>query len=263
MIRILLTLLAGLAIASSAWAQNSSTGSFKAADGSSVTVSASTISGLGTQTLVLTGSASVKSVNSGTKTNFEAEGKKMTVVFFQKPGAKAAAPGVGAIKSADITGSVKMVSSMIDPATGARTTTTITGDKATYDGPTQMAHVTGNVKMVSDNPAMFQSLAVMTGDKAATGVRTTTTITGDKATYDGLTQMAYVTGNVKMISDNPTMFQSPAVMTGDKATINLKPNIGPDDARFSIESSPGLSRIEVTPSESALRAIKQKAQDKK
>ena len=81
----------------------------------------------------------------------------------------------------------------------------------------------------------------------ASGNVTVTTATADHATYDGATEKAVLDGNVRVISEDPTMFAQPAVMTGDKATVNLARNLRPDQFRFKIESHPGLSRIEVTP----------------
>ena len=59
--------------------------------------------------------------------------------------------------------------------------------------------------------------------------------------------MAYLTGNVKIVSENPAMFAEPSVMTGDEAVVNLKPNLGPEEFSFSIKSSSGASKVEVTP----------------
>ena len=81
----------------------------------------------------------------------------------------------------------------------------------------------------------------------STGTLVKTTATSTSATYDGKERTAYLKGNVKIVNENPAVFDGPAVMTGDEATINLKPKLGPDEPLFSIKSSPGVSRIEVTP----------------
>ncbi len=81
-----------------------------------------------------------------------------------------------------------------------------------------------------------------------TGATVRTVATSKTATYDGVAQMAYLKGDVKVTNENPAIFQGPAVMTGDEATINLKSNIGPDEVRFRIRSNPpGVSTIEATP----------------
>lgn len=74
-----------------------------------------------------------------------------------------------------------------------------------------------------------------------------TTATADSATYSGDEQKAYLLGNVKIVNDNPAEYDEPPVMTGDKAMVNLKPNLGPDDVRYKIESTTGLSSVEATP----------------
>jgi len=81
----------------------------------------------------------------------------------------------------------------------------------------------------------------------ANGVISKTTATADSADFDGATNLAHLVGNVKITNDNPALFAEPAVMVGDKATVNLAPNPGPDDFRFRVESSPGVSSITVTP----------------
>ena len=89
---------------------------------------------------------------------------------------------------------------------------------------------------------------VYTVKDKATGNRTITTATADNATYNGATQTACLVGNVKIVSDDPLHFEEPAVMTGDRATLVIKPT-GPD---VRVESdSPKLSRIEATPKKEA------------
>lgn len=79
------------------------------------------------------------------------------------------------------------------------------------------------------------------------GTPVKTVATADDAKYNGMDKIAYLTGNVKITNENPSLFDAPAVMTGDKATINLNRNLGPDDFRFRVESTNGVSRIEATP----------------
>ena len=197
MIRYLLIVSAVLAFTlTTAIAQTPTTGNYKTPDGSTIFVSASKIAGFGSPKLVMTGNAQVKRSSKVTNTTFEAEGAKMTVVLFEQKGAKSATPGIAGVKSADIAGPVKLVYITNDPASGNKTITTVTGNNATYNGTTQLAHIIGNVKLVSDNPAVFES---------------------------------------------------PGVLTGESATINLKPKLGEDEFRFEIEGSP--SRIELTPKE--------------
>ena len=78
------------------------------------------------------------------------------------------------------------------------------------------------------------------------GTPTKTIALADQATYNGTDKIAYLLGNVKITNENPSIFDAPAVMTGDKATINLKRMLGPDEFRFRVESTSGVSRIEAT-----------------
>lgn len=98
----------------------------------------------------------------------------------------------------------------------------------------QSAELTGPVKMVY----------IMVD---ANGVTTKTVATADSADFDGVTSVAHLVGNVKITNENPALFALPAVMSGDKATVNLSPNLGPEDVRFRVESAPGVSSITVTP----------------
>lgn len=94
--------------------------------------------------------------------------------------------------------------------------------------------------------------AVLTGPVKLTYVMTdangksTITANADNADFDGKANLAHLVGNVRIVNDNPALFSAPASMSGDKATLNLKPS-GPDDFRFRVESSPGASNITVTP----------------
>jgi lipopolysaccharide export system protein LptA len=96
------------------------------------------------------------------------------------------------------------------------------------------ASMAGPVKIVSTFPD-------------SSGAISTVTATADSADYDGATNIAHLAGNVKIVNENPAIFAEPAVMVGDKATVNLSPNVRPEDFRFRVESSPGLSTITVTP----------------
>lgn len=186
MIRILVAALVVLVVASGTASAQTSSGSYKLSDGSTLSVSAAEIDLLGYNKLVLRTNARVKSINSADRTMFEAEGQKIVVTFLQGDAAAR-----GPVGSAEITGPVKMLYTSVDKA-GVRSTTTATAKSAVYDGASQMATLIGDVKVQGESPAPF-------------------------------------------------------VATGDKATVNLSPNIGPEDLRFRFESSPGVSRIEVTP----------------
>lgn len=110
------------------------------------------------------------------------------------------------------------------PAKGAKAAKPRTTIKtATFTGPVTMVYV------ITD----------------ATG-KSTITANCDNADFDGIANLGYLVGNVKIVNDNPSMFSVPATMNGDKATINLKPS-GPDDFRFRVETSPGVSSITATP----------------
>jgi lipopolysaccharide export system protein LptA len=151
--------------------------------------------------LVATGKAHIHWVDAPKKTTMDADAEKMVVTTMPEQtapaapakGAKAAKSARMTIKSAVLTGPVKLIYVMTDA--NGKSTITANADNADFDGKANLAHLTGNVRIVNDNPAMFSA---------------------------------------------------PASMTGDKATLNLKPS-GPDDFRFRVESSPGVSNITVTP----------------
>lgn len=84
---------------------------------------------------------------------------------------------------------------------------------------------------------------------ATDGTPTKTTAEADNATYDGATKLVHLVGNVKITQEDRSQYEEPVVATGDKATVNLKQELGADEFRFRMESSPGLSKIEVTPAQ--------------
>jgi len=144
--------------------------------------------------------------------------------------------------SVQVTAEKQSYFKMVDQAAGSffeaesDNMSVVIGPSAGTKGALKSADLKGPVKLV-----------YTTKDKA-TGNKTITTATADSATYNGETQTACLVGNVKIVSDDPLHFEEPAVMTGDRATIVLKPT-GPD---FSVESNPpGLSRIEATPRKEA------------
>ncbi len=170
---------------------------YKSPDGT-LFLSARTIDVNGkTDTFVATGKAHVLVKDPTAGTSLEADAEKMTVVVNWAKNAKSgkAATGGASLKSANMAGPVTMVYTFPD-SSGGISKFTATADNADFDGATSMAHLTGHVKIVNENPAIFAE---------------------------------------------------PAVMVGDKATVNLSPNPGPEGFRFRVESSPGVSTITVTP----------------
>jgi lipopolysaccharide export system protein LptA len=115
--------------------------------------------------------------------------------------------------------------------------------RAAAVGHIQSAEFVGPVKIVQTAGKVVQD--EKTGQK--TTVDTAMKATADQARYDGAKKMAYLMGNVKATYIDPSLVQGPATLTGDEATINLDPNLGPDDLRFAIRSKPGVSRLTVTP----------------
>jgi lipopolysaccharide assembly outer membrane protein LptD (OstA) len=105
---------------------------------------------------------------------------------------------------------------------------------AVFDGP---------VKMVNSTPKTFVDKTTHKESE----VMTKSVLTSDNASYDGSKGLAYATGNVRIEHSDPSVSDSPAVMNGDKATINLLHAPGSEDFDFRVESSPGVSTIEVTP----------------
>jgi lipopolysaccharide export system protein LptA len=149
-----------------------------------------------------TGNAHIQYVDTVKKTTMNADAKKMVVTFMTEQ-----VPATGT-----------------DPAKGAKAPKARTTIKsAVLTGPVDMTYIATD----------------------ANG-KSTIKATADNADFDGISNLAHLTGNVKIVNDNPAQFSAPATMTGDKATLNLKPS-GPDDFRFRIETSPGMSSITVTP----------------
>jgi len=53
---------------------------------------------------------------------------------------------------------------------------------------------------------------------------------------------------VRIEDENPALFEGPAILTGDEATINLKSSLGSEEVRFRIKSEPpGVSTIQAVP----------------
>lgn len=101
----------------------------------------------------------------------------------------------------------------------------------------------GPVKMVYAAPKI---IANETGSKTAE-VMVTTTATADRATYEGTQGIVNLSGNVRIVQDDPSIFSEPAVMTGDKAIVNLRRGQEAGDYDFKIEGSQKPSRIEIVP----------------
>ncbi len=93
----------------------------------------------------------------------------------------------------------------------------------------------------------FGPLKIVYTTKDESGQNAVSTATSKSGRIDGAKQLLYLEGGVTITHTNPAEFESPVVATGDTATVNLAQNIGEDDFRFRIESSPGVSKIEVTP----------------
>jgi len=167
---------------------------YKSSDGS-LALSARTIDvSAKADSVIASGKAHVHFSDPVTKTTLEADAGKIVVVVFSSKTGKSAV-GRTSIKSADLSGPVTMVYTFPD-SSGGISKITATADSADFDGTSNVAHLTGHVKIVNENPAVFAE---------------------------------------------------PAVMVGDKATVNLSPNLGAADYRFRVESSPGVSTITVTP----------------
>lgn len=62
-------------------------------------------------------------------------------------------------------------------------------------------------------------------------------------------RLAVLSGNVRIESEDPTMFKGPFKATADRAIVSLKPasELQPGETRIRIESDPGKSRLEFTP----------------
>jgi len=112
---------------------------------------------------------------------------------------------------------------------------------AENSGP-KLSGVSAVKSAVMDGP-----VKIVYTEQDANGNTVKTTAMADSATYDGAEQKAYLLGNVRIVNEDPTQFEEPSVMTGDRGMINLKPNLGPEEVRYKIESAPGLSSVEVTP----------------
>lgn len=78
---------------------------------------------------------------------------------------------------------------------------------------------------------------------------TKTTATAEKALYSGSDMMAYLTGGVKVVQEDPA-YTTPTVITGENASVNLNPTPGPDDVAVKMQTPSGLSKIEAAPTAS-------------
>jgi len=180
-----------------ALARTVSSGTFKTADGGTIAIQCVEIEGIGTDRIVLRDSARTKLFDKAGALVFDAQADKIIVTFFTNAGKNTEKANAMIVKSAELVGSPKIV---------------------------------------------------YTSKDATTGVVMTTTATSRAATFDGTEQAAYLTGDVKIVNENPALFEGPAVMTGDEAMVNLKSPLGPDDVRFRIRSNPpGLSKIQASP----------------
>ena len=77
------------------------------------------------------------------------------------------------------------------------------------------------------------------------------TADADNGVYSGMDKIMHLNGNVNITHNNPAVFGAPASAKGDKAIINLTPNLPADVAKFRIESTIEPSIIEFTPKKAA------------
>ena len=113
--------------------------------------------------VIASNSVYLKLVSKADRSLFEANADTMTVITFEDIFGKTTRKGLELIKSADMAGPVKIVYVKTDPATGSRTTTVSTADKAFYNGADMSMKLTGNVKIVSEDP---KGTTVMTAEVA-------------------------------------------------------------------------------------------------
>ncbi|MCX8052256.1 MAG: hypothetical protein N3B12_00465 [Armatimonadetes bacterium] len=200
----LATLAIAFALISSSAIAGPVTATLKFANGNTVVISAADkIEGMGSSRLVIKGNARVKLFDKTAGTQMNSEADTITVLLSPNP-----SPGQSAVKSAELIGSPKV----------------------TYTAP----------KIIKDEK---------TGQISGR-VTVTTVATADSITYDGVKGIAVLTGQVKIIQDDPSMYAEPAEVTGDKATWNLRPSPESGDYDFKIESTTGPGRIEVVPKSS-------------
>ncbi|MDH7601869.1 MAG: LptA/OstA family protein [Armatimonadota bacterium] len=154
------------------------------------------------------GDVHLSASNPAAKVRLSAEARRVTVTLSSAPGTSGSVRGLDSIKQADFDGPVKMV----------------------YTAPKSITDQAGN----------------KTGE-----VLVTTTVTADRAAYDGVQGVATLSGNVRIVQDDPSVFAEPVVMTGDKASINLKRGQEAGDYDFKIESTGKPSRIEIVPKQQA------------
>lgn len=150
------------------------------------------------------GEVRLSAANPSEKIKMTAEARRISLTLFATPNKAFTQRGLDSIKQVEFEGPVKMM----------------------YAAP----------KIVTDE----------TGGKAAE-VIVTTTATADRATYDGTQGIVNLSGNVRIVQDDPSIFAEPAVMTGDKAIVNLRRGQETGDYDFKIEGSQKPSRIEIVP----------------
>ena len=186
----------------------------RSADGNS-RLRAAEIVNLGDK-MILKGSAHVRLADKLTGTVFEADAATITIIQF--PPAKKGEPAKAAAdKKADAVGGLNLSDIK----------------SVEFVGPVKMTYI--KPKEVID--ASGRKATVMTQMDA----------NSDAANYDGTKQMAYLTGNVTMTLMDPTMYESPAIASGDLIEVNMKPKPGPDDLIFRISTPGGVSHLEATP----------------
>ena len=85
----------------------------------------------------------------------------------------------------------------------------------------------------------------------AAGNNLKSTADADNGVYSGTDKIMHLNGNVNITHNNPAVFGAPATANGDKAVINLTPNLSPDIPKFIIESNGEPSTIEFIPKKEA------------
>ena len=100
----------------------------------------------------ISGKAHIESVDKATQTTFSADASKITFRFSTGK-SKAQTTGMSLVKSGEFAGPVKMVYTV--RTNGVVTKTVATADSGNYSGKDQMATLTGNVKITSEDPTKF------------------------------------------------------------------------------------------------------------